>query len=224
MFYQTFWKVGLYNVVSRYPAISCRCQDCNASGLLQAPLEKFYRVEPTVGFENGGIALKNVGKQQRGTVAMGMAEARAFRFQHHPTCRGIAAQYQAVDAAEQALGSPRHQIYLLEQAVSQAERELDRAYISKLHWKELSQIDGKLEAARTALAQANARLKPLIERLEANVTATKTALENARGESAPEQTLAEFEAAMARYLPKEDTSEPTPPGTQRVNGHLIEVF
>jgi hypothetical protein len=208
MFTETIWKVGLYNIVSRYPAISVRCGACNASGMLPAPLEKIFDGR----------------KERRGTVAMGVAEARAFQFKHHPTCRGIAAQYAAVDAAEKDLNAPKHQIYLLQTAVDQAASALDRGYISKLPVVELSQLSDKLQAANVARAQGSARLKPLIERLEANVTVTKTALETARGESAPENILAEFEKAMARYLPQTDVQEPTPPGTQRVNGHLLEVF
>jgi len=40
----------------------------------------------------------------------------------------------------------------------------------------------------------------------------------------PEKTLAEFEAAMAKYLPQTDGQEPVPPGQQRVNGHVVDVF
>jgi len=176
--------------------------------MLPAPLEKIFDGR----------------KERRGTVAMGMAEARAFQFKHHPTCRGISAQYAAVDAAEKELAAPKHQVWLLQEAARQAALALDRAYLAKLPVVELSQLSDKVQAANIALAQGSARLAPLIVRLEANVAVAQTALENARAESAPESTLAEFEKAMSRYLPKEDVSEPTPPGQQRVNGHVVDVF
>jgi hypothetical protein len=208
MFTETIWKVGLYNVVSRFPAIAASCPSCKANGILPAPFEKFF----------------HAGKHVRGTVALGMEWARAFKLLHHPTCRGISAQYAAVEAAEKALDAPKHQVWLLEEAVRQAALALDRAYLAKLPVAELSQLADKLQAANIALAKGSARLKPEIAWLEANVAVTQTALENARGESASESTLAEFEKAMAKYLPKEDVSEPVPPGQQRVNGHVVDVF
>ncbi len=207
MFTETIWRVQPINA-SWHPAILIKCMLCNANGTQTAPFEKFF----------------HAGKHVRGTVALGMEWARNFKLQHHPTCRAISAQYQAVDAAEKELNAPKHQIYLLEQAVSQAALALDRAYISKLPVLELSQLSDKLQAANIALAQGSTRLAPLIAALERNVAVTQTALENARGESAPAATLAEFEKAMGKYLPKEDTQTPTPPGTQRVNGHVVNVF
>src|SRR5216684_7266501 len=129
MFTETIWKVQPINA-SWHPGILTKCLACNANGTQIAPYEKFY----------------DAGKHRRGTVSLGMEWARAFKLIHHPTCRGISAQYQAADAAEKELNAPKHQIYLLEQAVSQAARALDRAYLSKLPVVELSQLSDKLQA------------------------------------------------------------------------------
>lgn len=207
MFTETIWKVEPSNA-SWIPAILTRCPACKANATQVAPDAKFF----------------HAGKHQRGTVALGMQWATAFKLQHHPTCATISARYQAVDDADQKLNAPKHQIYLLEQAVLQTERELARAYLATAHWTALSQIQQKLDSARAALEQGRTRLAPLIAALERKLTDAQTALENARGESVPEKTLAEFKTAMAKYLPLEDAPEPTPPGMQRVNGHLINVF
>ncbi len=197
MFTETIWRVQPINA-SWHPAILTKCMLCNTNGTQTAPFEKFF----------------HAGKHVRGTVALGMEWARTFKLIHHPTCRGISAQYAAVEAAEAQLAAPQRLIYLLEQALSQAERELDRAYSSKLPPAQLSQIAKIVEAARTDLAQGRTRFAPEIARIEANVAVTKTALENARAESVPESTLAEFEKAMAKYLPLTD-AQPEAPGQQR---------
>jgi len=204
---KTIWKVQPIDA-SFHPGILVRCPLCNANGTQNAPDEKRFDGRKLV----------------RGTVALGMQWARDFRLVHHPTCPSLAVQYAAVESAEKELNVPKHQIYLLEQAVEQAQRELDRAYISKLPSKELSQIEQKLEFARTQLGYGHQQLTTIIAALEREVGAAQTALETARAESAPESTLAEFEKAMARYLPKTDTTEPVPPGQQRINGHIVDVF
>src|SRR5260370_35399233 len=191
---QTIWRVEPINA-SWHPAILTRCPLCKANGTQSAPFEQFY----------------HAGKHRRGTVEMGLQWARDFRLLHHPTCPRNSAQYQADDAAQLELDAPRHQVYLLEEAVSQAKRELDRAYISKLPSIEIAQIERKVESARTDLERGRTRLAPLIAALECKLADAQAALENARGESAPEKTLAEFGKAMAKYLPPTD-AQPERPG------------
>lgn len=207
MFNYTFWRVQPINA-SFHPGILTRCGHCSANATQNAPHEKFF----------------HAGKHRRGSVALGMEWARAFKLTHHPTCPAIAEQYKAVDTAEKELNAPKHQVWLLQEAARQAALALDRAYLSKLPVVELSQLTDKLHAANVALAQGSARLKPLIEALERKVADAQAVLENARSESAPAATLAEFEKAMAKYLPLEDKQEPVPPGKQRVNGHIVDVF
>lgn len=207
MFTQTIWKVEPINA-SWHPAIRTRCTLCSANGVQEAPHDKFF----------------HAGKHWRGTVEMGMRWARDFQLKHHPTCPTLSAQYSGIDAAEKQLAESHNKLYLLTEAVSQSERALDRAYLAKLHWQKLSHVQQTLDAAYAALAQGRIRLAPEIARLGGNLAATQAALENARAEFVPENTLAEFEAAMAKYLPTADASEPTAPGQQRINGHLVEVF
>jgi|SRR5579859_1059700 len=204
---ETIWRVQPIDA-SFHPGILVRCKLCSANGTQNAPPEQFYHAK----------------KHQRGSVELGMRWARDFRLVHHPTCPTLSAQYAAVESAEKPLDAVKNQIYLLEQAARQAALALDRAYLAKLPVVELSQLSDKLQAANIALAQGSARLAPQITALERKVAEAQAVLLTARGESAPEAILAEFEKAMAKYLPLKDAQEPVPPGQQRVNGHVVDVF
>jgi hypothetical protein len=194
---KTIWRVQPINA-SFHPAILVRCPLCNACGEQDAPHEKFL-------FQ---------GRHWQGSVQMGTKWAQAFVLKHHPICKTVSKPYEAVEAAEKELAAAEHKMYLLEEAALQLERELDRGYISKLPPTTLSQIQDRWEAARIGLVQGRAHHEPEIERAKARLADAQTALDNARGESVPKATIAEFQKAMAKYLPLED-AQPEAPGQRR---------
>src|SRR6266849_2140305 len=153
---KTIWQVRPINA-SFHPAILTRCPLCNACGEQNAPHEKFLYQ----------------GRHWKGSVEMGTKWAEAFLLKHHPTCKTVSKQYAAVEAAEKELSAAQYKIEKLEDEALQIERELDRAYISKLPPAQLSQIQQRLESARAALVQGRLRHTPEVERAKAKLADTQ---------------------------------------------------